>query len=559
MTLTSRVVLCVLCVFVLIFASDARSQKAPAPGKPSATSTPAEAKQEKDPFARETPQGLLVGLMRALGASDYERALKFFETSNVRGSEGQPALNGSDLARQFHKILNRAGSVLTTAELSEDPHGNVTDGLPENVERFGVIKFAGREVPLLATRVERDNRKVWLVSTQTLNEIPSLARSIQGGVSIGAWIDMLPKGPTIFGAPLSHWVALLVAAALSYAFAWAAIALFGLLLRFIRRDSRETTLSRLIEVSAGPMRLLVVLLIVGIVAQALGISIVARFRVLFLLQVFSWFAVAWLLWRCSDVVTQFLLGRMPRQVQVTAYSAVTFLKHLFKASLILLFLALLLRAVGVNLTAGLAALGIGGLAVALGAQKLLENLIGSVTLIADHPMRVGDFCRIGNDMGTIEEIGIRSTRIRTLDRTALTIPNGELSSLHIENLTQRDRYWFHPTLNLRYETTADQIQSVLDSLRLMLIAHPKVEKESMRVRLVGLSTYSLDVEIFAYVFSAEYAEYLEIQEKMLLECMDIVESAGTGFAFPSQTLYLTRDIFGTEIRDRMLRKDSEGV
>src|SRR5690606_22365912 len=132
--------------------------------------------------------------------------------------------------------------------------------------------------------------------------------------------------------------------------------------------------------------------------------------------------------------------------QLTAYSAVSFLKRAFKALLALLFVASLLRAFGVNVTAGLAALGVGGLAIALGAQKLFENLIGSLTLRADRPVRIGDVCRFGSTLGTVEEIGSRSTRMRTLDRTVLTVPNGEFSTLHIENYSQRDRFWFHPVL-----------------------------------------------------------------------------------------------------------------
>jgi len=525
-----------LLVLLLSFATAAWSQKLP--GTPAAPAPPAAAQPEKDPFGRETPQGFVSGLIRALGASDYERVLQFFATNSVSDQEGDSTLSGQDLARRFQQVLDRAGSVLTPAELSEDPNGNVTDGLPENVERFGVIKTKFREIPLLAVRVKRDGKSLWLVSDKTLNEIPAVARSITGTLSVSAWMDRLPKGPTVYGAPLLHWIELLIAAGLSYIAAWVLIALLGPLVRLAARNRSDTTLVRLFELSAGPLRLLIVLLILGTVAQALGISIVARYRVLFLMKVLGWAIVALLLWRSADLVAHIILRRMSRQGQATAYSAVSFLKHVYKALVILLFFAAVLRAFGVNLTAGLAALGIGGLAVALGAQKLLENIIGSVTLIADRPIRVGDFCRFGATLGTVEEIGIRSTRLRTLDRTILTVPNGELSSLHIENFAERDRFWFHPTLNLRYETTPEQIRSVLDELRSMLDAHPNVERGSMRVRFIKLAESSLDVEIFAYVSASDYAEFLEAQEQLLLKCMDIIEKCGTSFAFPSQTIYL---------------------
>jgi len=306
------------------------------------------------------------------------------------------------------------------------------------------------------------------------------------------------------------------------------------------------------------------LLLFGVAVQALEVSVVARYRVLFLARVVGWFAVAWLLWRWADAAGEVILGQMSRRRQIAAYSAVSFLNRAFKALLAILFVAALLRAFGVNVTAGLAALGVGGLAIALGAQKLIENLIGSLTIIADGPVRIGDFCRFGTTLGTVEEIGIRSTRIRTLDRTLLTVPNGEFAALHIENFSKRDRFWFHPILNLRYETSVDQMRYVLQSLRSMLAEHPKVEPSTLRVRLIGLAAYSLDVEIFAYVYASDYANFLEIQESLLLSCMEVVEDSGTGFAFPSRTLYLGRDSGLNESRTqeveaivRSQRKDTQ--
>ena len=397
------------------------------------------------------------------------------------------------------------------------------------------------EIPLLATRVKRDGKSLWLVSEGTLNQIPSLVRSVEGGSVPGKWIALFPEGPSIGGAPASHWLALFAAAALSLALAWVLVALRGPFERFFRRGGVETKLSRIIEKSAAPAQILLMLLLFGIAVQALEVSVVARYRILFLAQVVGWLAVTWLLWRWADAAGEVILGQMSRRGQLTAYSAVSFFNRAFKALLAILFVAALLRAFGINVTAGLAALGVGGWAIALGAQKLFENLIGSLTLIADSPVRIGDFCRFGTTLGTVEEIGIRSTRIRNLDRTILTVPNGEFAALHIENFSQRDRFWFHPILNLRYETSVDQMRHVLQSLRSMLAEHPKVETGSMRVRLIGLAAYSLDVEIFAYVYAPDYAGLLGIQESLLLNCIEAVEDSGTGFAFPSSTLYLGRD------------------
>jgi len=188
-----------------------------------------------------------------------------------------------------------------------------------------------------------------------------------------------------------------------------------------------------------------------------------------------------------------------------------------------------------------AGLGVGGLAIALAAQPTIENLIGGLNLFADKPMRVGDFCRCGSDEGTVEAIGIRSTRIRGADRTVTTIPNAALSKMSIVNLAKRDRMLIKFTIGVRYETTPEQLRYLLVKLREMLLGHPRTSPDSVRVRFIGFGASSLDIELFAYVMSKDGGEFLAIREDILLRVMDIVEQSGSGFAFPSQTLYFGRD------------------
>jgi MscS family membrane protein len=196
---------------------------------------------------------------------------------------------------------------------------------------------------------------------------------------------------------------------------------------------------------------------------------------------------------------------------------------------------------GFDVTALVAGLGIGGLAVALALQKTLENLFGGATVLADRPVQVGDFCRFGDRVGTVEEIGIRSARIRTLDRTVVTVPNADFATMQLENYSQRDKIWYHPTLGLRYETTPEQLRYVLVEVRRMLYAHPKVDPDPARIRFTGFGDYSLDLEVFAYVKVTDFGEFLEVAEDLNLRLMDIVADAGTDFAFPSNTTYLAQD------------------
>jgi len=207
-----------------------------------------------------------------------------------------------------------------------------------------------------------------------------------------------------------------------------------------------------------------------------------------------------------------------------------------------------IRSLGADLIPLLAGLGIGGLAVALAAQSTIANFIGGLILLANKPVQVGDFCRYGEDptddwlrIGTIEEINWMSTRIRGIDRTVTTIPNAEFANMHIVNLTSRDRRLIKTKLQLRYETTADQMRFILVKLRELLLGHPKVMPDPARVRFVNYGDYSKDVEVFCYLRCREQNEFLAIQEDLLLRIEDIVREAGSGFAFPSQTTYFARD------------------
>jgi MscS family membrane protein len=200
-----------------------------------------------------------------------------------------------------------------------------------------------------------------------------------------------------------------------------------------------------------------------------------------------------------------------------------------------------IRHLGADLIPILAGLGVGGLAVALAAQRTFANLLGSVMLFVNKPAQVGDFCRYGDQIGTVESIGLISTRIRSLERTIVTVPNAEFSEMQIDNFTARDQRLLKTVLQLRYETTPEQMRYVLVRLREMLLGHPMVTPEPARVRFSNFGAYSKDLEVFAYLRCQDHDSFCAIREDIFLRMDDIVAESGAGFAFPSQTAYLSRD------------------
>ncbi len=197
--------------------------------------------------------------------------------------------------------------------------------------------------------------------------------------------------------------------------------------------------------------------------------------------------------------------------------------------------------IGLPVVPLLAGLGVGGLAVALAARPTLENLIGGVILYADRPVRVGDFCKFGDNVGTVETIGMRSTQIRGLDRTVISVPNAQFVDMQLVNYARCDRMLIDPIVGLRYETSPEQLRFVLAKLREMLLAHPRIDGETVRVRFSGFGNSSLDIELRVYALTRDWNNYHAIREDIFLRIIDIVAEAGTGFAFPSTTAYLARD------------------
>jgi MscS family membrane protein len=162
-------------------------------------------------------------------------------------------------------------------------------------------------------------------------------------------------------------------------------------------------------------------------------------------------------------------------------------------------------------------------------------------LLTDRPVRVGDFCTVGDHTGTVETIGLRSTMIRGRDRTLISIPNASFADMEIVNWASCDRMLIHTTIGLRYETEPDHLRFVLVKLREMFQSHPGIEQDTVRVRFSGYGASSLDVDIRVYALTRDWNDFYAIREDVFLRVSEIVQGSGTGFAFPSQTLYVGRD------------------
>jgi MscS family membrane protein len=386
-----------------------------------------------------------------------------------------------------------------------------------------------------------DGGPLWKFSSQTLQRVPAVAEAETVVPLVDKVTPAVMEGKKWSGVPVGHWLTVLLLAVAAYLLAWIITRTLLYLIPILWRKARREPTAGIVKAFALPLRMYLAVSLFLVTSQQVGISIILRQRFAIITLVVAVTAVLLLLWRLIDAVTQFSERRLTRRNNMAGVTAVLFVRRSVKIALVVLGLIILLGSLGFDVTTGIAALGIGGIALALGAQKTVENFVGSVTLIADQPVRVGDFCKVGDVVGTVEQIGMLSTRIRTLARTIVTVPNRELSSLQIENYALRDRFWFHPTFGLRFETTPDQLRYLLVELRAVLYAHPKVDPDPARIRFTEIGADSLKLEVFAYVKAIDFDQFLEVQEDLYLRMMDVIEASGTGFAFPSQTLYVARD------------------
>ena len=522
---------CVACcaLLSLVLAWPAAAQTLPQ--KAPQTDSAAE-RLEEDPLGRSSPHGCVTGFLWAAQRRDYARAVEYLDTRKT-GTAAER------LAEQLQGILDR-GLKADLDRLSRAPEGNLQDGLRANRDRVGVVATASGELEILLERVERRGQPpIWLFASETLALAPGVTAQ-EGPLDVEKYVPRPLVETTFLTIPLYRWVLMVVFFALALLLGSLITRALAPLLRPVLRRFTGEDSDQSLGLLTAPIRLLLIALVIRLVST-LSPSLAARYFWGRAGAAVAIVGLAWLAIRFNDIAFGFAARRLRRRQMVGKIAVLTLVRRFITATVWVVAALWLLRLAGADLTAVLTGLGIGGIGVAFAAQKTLENLFGGITIIMDEPMRVGDFCKVGDQMGTIEDIGVRSTRVRTLSRTIVAVPNGQLATMNVENFSLRDKFWLRHVIGVRYETSADQLRYLLVEVRSMLYAHPKVERDGARIRFVGFGGSSLDLEIFAYVRAFDMAEFLAIQEDLLLRVMDIVAAAGTSIAFPSQTTYLARD------------------
>ncbi len=494
-----------------------------APKAPPQTAGPA------DELDRGTPRGSVGGFLKACQDGDYERAAEYLDLSRVRPKARSS--EGPILARHLKVVIDHALWVDLDA-LSDAPEGNLNDGLPPQRERVGTIRTSKDPLDIILERVPRDDGvSIWKISSMTVAKIPALYTEFGYG-PLAEWLPDPLFEISFLGVELWQWIGLAILIVLAVAASWLITALIGRMVRPLVIRLRNGFEERVEQLIVGPVRLGIGILLLYSGTLVLGLSLPVQAFFNDLAKAIVLAALTWLTMRLIDLGVLRIEDRFAARGQAAAIAMLPLARRAMKVFLIAVGAVAFLQNVGFNIGGILAGLGVGGLAVALAAQETVKNFFGGVALIADQPVRVGDLCRFGDKMGRVEDISLWSTRVRTLDRTVVSIPNAQFASMQLENLTRRDRIWLHTTVGLHYETTPEQLRRVLADIKAMLQKHPKVHAESARALFAGFGGPSLHLEIFAYIMTSEFEEYIGVREEIFLRIMDVVSAAGTRFAPP---------------------------
>ncbi len=499
-------------------------------GPPATGNVTAEPAAPADPFGRGTPSGTVTGFLQAVSTGDYELAGRYLDSPG--GTQ-----RDATTARRFQAALDREGEFRPRNELSREADGSLDDALEADLEQVGTIGRGETTRPILLKRLALDDEApIWLFSRETIQS--ALPLDVETQVPAEQWLPQFLSDVQVGGAPLSHWLTLAALSTIAFILSWIAIRLVLLLVELSMTRSRAPL--PFLRAAVPPLTLLSAVVAGHWVAPQLGVSIVAREHFAWVILIVGSVAFSWLLWNLVDLVAHKALAGFARRGRASATAIVRMASRAAKIMIVILGLLAILDVFGFQVTAALAALGIGGIAFALGAQKTVENLIASLSIISDRPFKVGDTCRFGDLVGTVEDVGMRSTRIRSLDHTRVTIPNSLLAQSRIENLSARSQYWFHPTFHLDSASRSSAIRALMESVRSRLDGHPDLVEGRARVRLLPPDEGRLPIEIFAYVAAPDFDDFLEIQERLLLDILAQMEESGVRLCPTSLSIHSGR-------------------
>ena len=480
------------------------------------------------PGRAQTPQQALVALYSAFRVGDPEAAALYLDLRYVPESlEEVPPVN---VARGLLFIFAQQ-NVLDLSRISGEPEGSLNDGLPEDLEQVGAVSLSEEVIPVYLQRIEEaDGSLVWRVSNATVVRIPDMWDEL-GYSTFNVWLSkLLPEFYILGMGNFQVTILLLTGIGGWFVTGWISLLIARLGGRFT--TPWQHALSRFLRV---PLRLILYVLLIRLVIANLGLSVIAKAYLQsspleYLVAVIFAFGIL-------NLYRDFKIRQLELQGDIEYVALIKPVVVIMRIVIATTAALMWADQAGFNVSTLIAGLGVGSLAVALAAQKTLENVIGAITLYTARPIRPGDWCRFGEIQGTVEEIGLRSVTLRTKNRTLVTVPNSMFSSADIENFSVRDRIRFYKLLELQMPTP-DQLRAILGEFRALFAAHPMVRQDTISIRLADIEAATAVIRLDAGILTRNYEEYLAVAEDLNLRIIEIVHQNGAIFSGPGQVLQI---------------------
>ncbi len=482
-----------------------------------------------DEFDRGVPRSTARGFADAIDQGEFEKAIEYMDMRNL--PKAVRNIGGAELAKKFKVVLDRTLWV-DLHGISAHPSGNLEDGLPPYRERVGQIKAGDKTVDILLQRVPRgDGEFIWKISNRTVGNIPLLYEH-HGYTELEEYLDSVFPDVMIFGWHTWQWASWLVLIFFSYLLVWLPTWLAG---RIIRK--KQTVLANeFARFINWPLRLCLWFISVHLAVDLIGPA--APIRGVFEAATLLYVAVIWAILRLVDLWGIWFSQGMEKKGRNAALVLMKPIKTVFKVIIVITGFALWLDNLGVNVGTILASLGIGGFALALAAQDLLKNLLGSIMILMDRPYEIGQRIVAKGHDGVVEEIGLRSTKIRLLNGHQASIPNEDMAKIDIENIGRRPHIRRHSNLAIPLDTPVEKVEKAIQIVRENLKDHECMDPAfPPRVFFNEFNRDSINITMFIWYRSTDFWAFQAFNEKLNLKIKQDFESEDIEFALPSFTTY----------------------
>ena len=486
-----------------------------------------------DEFNRGVPRSSLKGYLKAARDGDFERAAKYLDLRYL--PDRMDPRQGPRLARQLKIALDKV-IWFDLDMISDHPDGFSDDGLPADRDNIGQIKTPKKAVDILMQRVPRgDGANIWKISNQTVAEIPHLYEYYGYGPFEETLSKMFPD-MQFLGWQVWQWILWLINLVLSFLLAFIITWIANLLV-----GRKDTAMRRQIKrFVAWPVRFLLWLLLEQVGLSFIGLSMTVR--TIFRFDPVLPFVMTWTAVSLVDLIVFWWGERLRRSEREDAIVLLRPARTAIRITIIIAAVLFWLDNMGLKVSTLLAGLGVGGLAFALAAQDTLKNLLGSAMILLDKPYKVGQRIVAKGHDGIVEEIGLRSTRLRLLTGHLTTIPNDEMAKIDIENIGQRPHIRRLANIGITYDTPPEKIEKAVDIILKVLDNHEGMKPEfPPRAYFNEYDPYSLNILVLYWYHPADYWGYMKFSQWVNLQIAREFQEEGIKFAFPTTTTYLSQE------------------